>query len=104
MYLMLPMFQGSEKVFRYVLVPLAGLRNMLLKGDALKVKMEMFQTLSPEQIDVLRHEIARSFAEDDSDLPRYLQQRINSNNNNNNSNNNNNIDGGKYGSIQENEN
>ena len=29
-YLMLPMFQGADKVFRKILVPLAGLDEMLM--------------------------------------------------------------------------
>jgi len=75
LYLMLPMFSGAEKLFRHALVPVFGLRKMLLVGDALRVKKEMLRQLPPDQIVALREQIAISFAEDDSDVPDYLQPK-----------------------------
>ena len=65
-YLMLPMFQGSEKVFRNVLVPLAGLRELLLLRDAIRVKKDMFKHLTPERAKTVRRAIAKFYEEDDT--------------------------------------
>lgn len=65
-YLMLPMFQGAEKVFRNVLVPLAGLRELLLLRDAIRVKKDMFKHLSPERAKSVRAAIAKFYQEDDT--------------------------------------
>mmetsp|Transcript_8783 Transcript_8783/g.15923 ORF Transcript_8783/g.15923 Transcript_8783/m.15923 type:complete len:402 (-) Transcript_8783:1956-3161(-) len=66
-YLMLPMFQGAEKIFRHVLVPLAGLKEMLLLNDAIKVKKEMMRSVPPERLKALRAAISKSFADDGED-------------------------------------
>ena len=65
-YLMLPMFQGSEKVFRNILVPLAGLQELLLLRDAIRVKKDMFKHLSPERAKTVRRAIAKFYEEDDN--------------------------------------
>ena len=64
-YLMLPMFEGSNKVFREVLVPIAGLQEMLLLHDAIKIKHEMLKDLSPERAKLVRASIAKFYAADD---------------------------------------
>lgn len=65
-YLMLPMFGGSEKLFRKVLVPLAGLREMLLMRDTLKIKKDMLAKLPPHRAEALKKAIAESFAGDNT--------------------------------------
>jgi hypothetical protein len=60
-YLMLPMFRGAEKVFRHVLVPLAGLQELLLLRDAIQVKKSMLKTLPPERAAIVRKAIAKFF-------------------------------------------
>ena len=60
-YLMLPMFQGSDKLFRNVLVPLAGLRESLLLRDALLLKKDLMASLPPERQIELRKLITYSF-------------------------------------------
>ena len=60
-YLMLPMFQGSDKLFRNVLVPLAGLRESLLLRDALLLKKDLIASLPPERQIELRKLITYSF-------------------------------------------
>ena len=61
------MFQGADKVFRNILVPLAGLRELLLLRDAIRVKKEMFKHLSPERAKSVRQAIAKFYANDDDD-------------------------------------
>jgi TB2/DP1, HVA22 family len=58
-YLMLPMFQGADKVFRHILVPLAGLQELLLLKDAMHVKKTMLKTLRPERAALVRRAIAK---------------------------------------------
>ena len=58
---MLPMFQGSDKLFRNVLVPLAGLRESLLLRDALLLKKDLMASLPPERQIELRKLITYSF-------------------------------------------
>jgi len=40
-YLMIPIINGAEKVFRKILVPLAGLQDMLLLRDAIRLKEDI---------------------------------------------------------------
>jgi len=60
-YLMLPMFQGADKVFRKILVPLAGLQELLLLRDAMAIKKRMLKDLDPERAAVLQKCIAKFF-------------------------------------------
>eukprot|EP00586_Coscinodiscus_wailesii_P015708 CAMPEP_0172498272 /NCGR_PEP_ID=MMETSP1066-20121228/111466_1 /TAXON_ID=671091 /ORGANISM="Coscinodiscus wailesii, Strain CCMP2513" /LENGTH=323 /DNA_ID=CAMNT_0013271489 /DNA_START=178 /DNA_END=1149 /DNA_ORIENTATION=- len=60
-YLMLPMFNGAEKMFRKVLVPLAGLKEMLLLKDVLAIKKEIFEKLPPGRSELMKKAIAKSF-------------------------------------------
>lgn len=60
-YLMLPMFQGADKVFRKILVPLAGLQELLMLRDAIQVKKDMLKLLPPERATVVRKAISRFF-------------------------------------------
>ena len=64
-YLMLPMFQGADKVFRKILVPLAGLREMLMLRDAIHVKKSMLRDLDPERATIVRKAIAKFYGDDD---------------------------------------
>jgi len=66
-YLMLPMFEGSNKIFREILVPIAGLQEMLLLQDAIKIKNEMLKKLSPERAKLVRTSIAKFYAADNDD-------------------------------------
>mmetsp|Transcript_23321 Transcript_23321/g.32578 ORF Transcript_23321/g.32578 Transcript_23321/m.32578 type:complete len:350 (+) Transcript_23321:168-1217(+) len=66
-YLMLPIMRGAEKVFRNILVPLAGLQEMLLVRDALVVKKEMMKQLTPEQASKVKKVVAESFGKADDD-------------------------------------
>ena len=65
-YLMLPMFQGADKLFRKVLVPLAGLQELLLLRDAIQVKKKMLLDLHPERARAVRQAIAQFYADDDA--------------------------------------
>jgi hypothetical protein len=60
-YLMLPMFRGADKVFRKILVPLAGLQELLLLRDAIAIKKQMLKDLDPERAAVLQKCIAKFF-------------------------------------------
>ena len=60
-YLMLPMTQGSDKVFRNVLVPLAGLQESLLLRDAVLLKKDLMSKFSADRQIELRKLITYSF-------------------------------------------
>jgi hypothetical protein len=64
-YLMLPMFGGADKVFRKVLVPLAGLKELLMLSDAIRVKKTMLKDLDPERAKIVRKAIAKFYDDDD---------------------------------------
>jgi TB2/DP1, HVA22 family len=63
-YLMLPITNGAEKIFRNVLVPLAGLRDLLMVKDALVIKKQMLDKLTPARRKAVQEAIASSFATD----------------------------------------
>lgn len=63
---MLPMFQGADKVFRKILVPLAGLQEMLMLRDAIRIKKDMLRSLPPARAKQVRKAIAK-FYDDDGD-------------------------------------
>ena len=65
-YLMLPMFQGADKLFRKVLVPLAGLQEMLLLRDAIQVKKQMLHDLDPARAKTVRMAIAKFYSDDEA--------------------------------------
>lgn len=60
-YLMLPMFRGADKVFRKVLVPLAGLNELLYLRDSIMIKKQLLRDLPPERAAVLQKSIAKFF-------------------------------------------
>lgn len=60
-YLMLPMFRGADKVFRKVLVPLAGLNELLFLRDSIMIKKQLLRDLPPERAAVLQKSIAKFF-------------------------------------------
>lgn len=66
-YLMLPMFRGAEKVFRKILVPMAGLQEMLILSDSIKIKKQMLKDLDPERARIVRKHIAKFFDGDGDD-------------------------------------
>lgn len=66
-YLMLPMFRGADKVFRKILVPLAGLQEMLLLRDSVQIKKQILKDLDPERAQILRKTVAKLFDDDDND-------------------------------------
>jgi len=59
------MFQGADKVFRKILVPLAGLQELLLLRDAIRVKRSMLRDLDPERARAVRKIIAKFYNDDD---------------------------------------
>mmetsp|Transcript_23430 Transcript_23430/g.25829 ORF Transcript_23430/g.25829 Transcript_23430/m.25829 type:complete len:410 (+) Transcript_23430:92-1321(+) len=66
-YLMLPMFNGADKVFRKVLVPLAGLKELLMLRDAIMIKKQMLKDLDPERAEFVRKAIAKFYNEHEDD-------------------------------------
>lgn len=76
---MLPMFGGAEKVFRKVLVPLAGLQELLMLRDAINVKRSMLKTLDPERAEKVSKVISKFFDGDESAAkdPLVLQKAVN---------------------------
>ena len=65
-YLMLPMFRGADKIFRKILVPLAGLQELLILRDSIMIKKQMLKDLDPERAAVVRKSIAKFFDGDGS--------------------------------------
>lgn len=63
-YLMLPMFKGAEKVFRHILVPLAGLNEMIIRKDAMLIRNEVMSSIPEDRKDLFLREIAESFIAD----------------------------------------
>ena len=61
LYLMLPMFDGSMKIFRNVLVPLLGQQELLLIRDAHALAGDLFKKLPAERQEHARQEAARAF-------------------------------------------
>ena len=64
-YLMLPMFRGADKVFRKILVPIAGVQELLILRDSIQIKKQMLKDLDPERARVVRKSIAKFFDGDD---------------------------------------
>jgi len=60
-YLMLPMFRGADKVFRKILVPLAGLQELLMLRDCIQIKKQMLKDLDPERAKIVSNSIAKFF-------------------------------------------
>ena len=76
-YLMLPMFRGAEKVFRNILVPLAGLKEMLMLRDAYKIKRQMLKDLDPERQALVSKSVALIFNDNNQDTdPAALQGKL----------------------------
>ena len=63
---MLPMFRGADKIFRKILVPLAGLQELLILRDSIMIKKQMLKDLDPERAAVVRKSIAKFFDGDGS--------------------------------------
>merc|ERR1712113_815171 len=62
-YLMLPLFNGAENVFRSILVPLAGLQEMLLQRDAEVLKQSMIEQIPESRRNAFFEQVSKSFAE-----------------------------------------
>ena len=74
---MLPMFRGADKVFRKILVPLAGLQEMLMLRDSIQIKKQMLKDLDPERAKIVRKSIAKFFDNDDDDAdPAVLKEEL----------------------------
>ncbi|KAL3809973.1 hypothetical protein ACHAXA_007749 [Cyclostephanos tholiformis] len=67
-YLMLPMFRGADKVFRNILVPLAGLKEMLMLRDAYQIKRQLLKDLDPDRAKLVGKSIAYLFDHEDDDI------------------------------------
>lgn len=63
-YLMVPIFDGSTKIYRNVIVPLAGLQEQLAYRDALTVKREIMKKIHEGRRDQLQTRISELFAKD----------------------------------------
>ena len=61
LYLMLPMFNGADVVFRNVLVPIAGQREALLLKDAKKLAKNMIKQLPASRHGEAGEAIAEAF-------------------------------------------
>lgn len=60
-YLMLPLFRGADTVFRSILVPIAGLQELLVRRDAEEVKRKALADVPPERRSIVMKAIAESF-------------------------------------------
>lgn len=67
LYLMIPIVNGADKVFRKVLVPLAGQHKMLVLRDAVLVKKAMLQNIHEKHHKNLKKRIVELFHEDEID-------------------------------------
>ena len=67
LYLMLPMFDGSTKVFRHVLVPLLGQHELLLLRDARYLAAELFKHVATDRVEQARQTAAQAFLSSDDD-------------------------------------
>jgi hypothetical protein len=65
-YLMLPMFRGAETVFREILVPLAGMQEMLIRRDAEMLKRQVLVNVPPERQKLVLKEIATSLEQNEA--------------------------------------
>jgi len=61
LYLMLPMFDGSMKVFRNVLVPLTGQQELLLIRDAHALAGQLLKKIPADRQDYARQQAANAF-------------------------------------------
>jgi len=76
-YLMLPMFRGADKVFRNILVPLAGLQELLILRDSLLIRNQMLKSLNPDRSKAVSRSIARFFnGESDAADPDVLRKEL----------------------------
>jgi len=64
-YLMVPLFNGAEKCFRNILVPLARQEEMLILRDAMTVQKSMMKKLTKDRSKFVKQKLAAMFAEDD---------------------------------------
>lgn len=60
-YLMLPLFRGADTVFRSILVPMAGLQELLVRRDAEEIKRQAIADIPPEKRALVLKSIAESF-------------------------------------------
>ncbi len=61
MYLMLPMFDGANKIFREVLVPLFRLEEFLVKRDAEDLKRMTLSAILPERRKMVLQSMSDTF-------------------------------------------
>ena len=68
LYLMLPIFEGSEAVFRFCLVPLLGLRESLLLKDSRKLARNMVLQLPKDRLGEAGQAAAQAFLDEANKL------------------------------------
>ena len=61
------MFRGADKIFRKILVPLAGLQELLILRDSIQIKKQLLKDLDAERAIIVRKSIANFFNGDDDD-------------------------------------
>ena len=61
---MLPMFRGAEAIFRKILVPLAGLQELLMKKDADVVRRSILKDIPEHRRQSLMKEIGEFFSDE----------------------------------------
>ena len=62
------MFRGAETVFREILVPLAGMQEMLIRRDAEMLKRQVLANVPPERQRLVLNEIATSLEQSEANL------------------------------------
>lgn len=69
LYLMLPMFRGSDAVFRNIIVPIAGKTEMLLLRDSLLLRRAMENKMSPRRHEYMRKKMSEIFTQLELEAP-----------------------------------
>lgn len=64
LYLMLPMFDGSTLIFREIMVPLLGQRELLLLRDARSLAAQLFKHVPQDRQEEARQNAARAFLQE----------------------------------------
>ena len=69
LYLMLPMFRGSESIFRNIIAPLAGKTEMLLLRDSVMLRRDMESKMPPGRHEYMRNEMSKVFSQLELEVP-----------------------------------
>ena len=65
---MLPIFEGSEAVFRSILVPMLGMREALLLKDSRKLARDMVKQLPKDRLGAAGEAAAQAFLDEANKL------------------------------------